>query len=207
MKPHFSAFSVSAVALRRTQGGAVLLIALIAMIAMTLAALALVRTVDTGTLVASNLSFKQDASHSGDIAVEQALTWLDTTYTASASLNPMTDASHPFNHSNPSTGYYSHMTLDPLSPATWSGSALAGTYGGNTISYIIQRMCRLVDTPSGSAECLSSDADSDNYSHKVCHYNDDCGQVVPSGTSPIYRITVRIQGAKNTLSYLQALVF
>lgn len=201
---------------RGSQRGVVLIIALIALVSMTLAAMALVRTVDTGTLVAGNLSFRQDVSQTGNIGIEEALNWLDATYTANAALNPATDPSHPLNKSASSAGnmgYYSYyidsgVAVDPLT-MTWSSSnsASAGSFNGNEVSYIIQRMCGIKDTISDKAECLSSDADSDTHSHKGCHYGQDCGQVVAGGKSPIYRITVRTAGPKNTLSYLQALVY
>ena len=46
-----------------------LLAALIVLVAMSLAGLALMRGVDTGTLIASNLAFKQSATAAGDLGV------------------------------------------------------------------------------------------------------------------------------------------
>ena len=193
--------------LQRRQTGVVLFMALIALVAMTLAGIALVRSVDTATLIAGNLSFKQAGSRTADIGVEQAIAWLEATDLANNATNPATDAAHPFNKSG-TDGYYSHMNADPTVAATWSaGSKSVVTYAGNEVDYIIQRMCRLVDKPADDAECLYSDDDSDKSSHKVCHYGDDCGQVLLNGRSPIYSITARVKGPKNTLSYVQAKVF
>src|SRR4051794_33864237 len=50
----------------RRQQGVVLLIALIVLVAMTLAGIGLVRSVDTGNMVAGNLAFKQGATLAGD---------------------------------------------------------------------------------------------------------------------------------------------
>ena len=47
-----------------------LVIALIVLAAMTLAAAAMVRTVDTSTLLARNISFKRDALNRNDLALE-----------------------------------------------------------------------------------------------------------------------------------------
>ena len=46
-----------------TQRGLVLFFALIALVAMSLAALALVRSVDTSTLISGNLAFRQAVSY------------------------------------------------------------------------------------------------------------------------------------------------
>lgn len=201
---------------RRGQRGVVLIIALMALVAMTMAAMALVRSVDTGTLVAGNLAFRQDASQTSNIGMEEALNWLEAAYTANAALNPASDPAHPLNKSGSAAGnmgYYSYymdggIAVDPLT-MTWSSSnsASAGSINGNDVSYIIQRMCGIKDKESDKAECLSSDADSDTHSHKGCHYGQDCGQMSDAGKSPIFRITVRTAGPKNTLSYLQALVY
>src|SRR5206468_1502002 len=74
--------------------GVVLMIALIVLVAMTLAGLGIIRSVDTGTLVAGNISFRQSALSSTDAGVEQAVAWL-TTNTGN------------LNFDVPSAGYYS----------------------------------------------------------------------------------------------------
>ena len=60
----------------RARRGVSLLFALLALAAMSLAAVALVRSVDSGSLLIGNLSFKQDATAASDRAVEAARTWL-----------------------------------------------------------------------------------------------------------------------------------
>src|SRR5690606_14640309 len=61
---------------RLRQKGVVLLIALVILIAMTLAGIALVRSVETGNLVAGNLAFKQSLAYVGDRGNEEAIAWL-----------------------------------------------------------------------------------------------------------------------------------
>ena len=63
---------------RERQRGVVLFIALIVLVAMALAGIALVRSVDTGILVAGNIAFKQGATNAGDQGLEAARTWLVT---------------------------------------------------------------------------------------------------------------------------------
>ena len=54
----------------RREQGVVLFIALIVLVAMSLAGIALMRSVDTGILIAGNLGFRQNATHVGDLGIE-----------------------------------------------------------------------------------------------------------------------------------------
>lgn len=56
----------------RSQRGVVLLIALIILVAMTLAAIGMIRSVDTGSVVAGNLAFKQATAHANDTGASAA---------------------------------------------------------------------------------------------------------------------------------------
>src|SRR3979409_247376 len=60
----------------RRQQGVVLLIALIVLVAMTLAGIGMMRSIDTGTMVAGNIGFRQAAVATGDGGIETAITWL-----------------------------------------------------------------------------------------------------------------------------------
>ena len=54
---------------------------------MSLAAVTLIRSVDTNTVIAGNLSFKQSALVSSDRAVESALNWLEIKSDTSGALD------------------------------------------------------------------------------------------------------------------------
>src|SRR5665647_88236 len=82
------------------QHGVVLFIALIALVVLSLAAVALIRSVDTNTLIAGNLAFKQSATISADSGLETAITWLGNQ--ASATLEADSAAA----------GYYATSTAD-----------------------------------------------------------------------------------------------
>jgi len=211
------------------QRGVVLFIALIALVAMSLAAVALIRSVDTATLVAGNLAFKQSATSSGDSGAEGAIGWLTTT-SAAATSDPWTDAAHAFNNDNPAAGYYSSINvgapLDLFADATWSPATSAPATGnlydatgheyfdathtkptGNTVRYVIERMCRTPNQLLTEADCLFSDTSEDNRSKRVLTYGEAGGANSSTAGSPIYRITARILGPKNTVSYTQAYAY
>jgi Tfp pilus assembly protein PilX len=184
----------------------VLFIALIALVTIMLAAVALMRSVDTTTVISGNLAFKQAATASADGGLENAVTWLKTTG-ASATTDPFTDALNAFNRTSATAGYYSNAdpALDLAAGSTWaaSASADAGTDpSGNTMRYIIQRMCRTSNQLLSESNCLFSDAQSDTNTKNT-------GDPTPviGGKHPIYRVTVRAIGPRNTTSYIQAFIY
>ena len=61
---------------RARQEGVVLMIALIVLVAMTLAGIGIIRSIDTATMVANNIGFRQIAVASGDAGIEAARIWL-----------------------------------------------------------------------------------------------------------------------------------
>ena len=64
------------IAAPRRERGLVLFIALIVLVAMSLAGVALMRSVDTGTVVAGNMAFKQAAIMVADRGTQEAAKWL-----------------------------------------------------------------------------------------------------------------------------------
>ena len=196
---HRKTISCRATAGRR-QRGAVLFIALIVLVAMTLAGIAIMRSVDTTTLIAGNLAFKQGTIQSSDNGVEDGFQWLIANRATLA-------------NDNLAKGYYSARpagSLDWSDPQTWTSAVTVGTdAAGNTVSYLIHRMCTL-----GAAGYNAA--------------NQQCALDAPAvGTPPppatgdsftvgapgflqdpkvYYRITVRTQGPRNTVSFVQAMV-
>ncbi len=197
------------------QRGVILFIALIALVTIMLAAIALVRTVDTSNIVAGNVAFKQAATLSGDGGFESAIKWLTTTDTSNSSINQWVAAvapapTHPFNTTNGALGYY--VNADPAlsltANTTWTtaNSASGGTdASGNVIRYIIQRMCRDALNYLTEGNCLFSDAAGGPGSNSVVGYSGAGASV--GGKSPLYRITIRVTGPRNTLSYIQGFTY
>ncbi len=131
-----------------------------------------------------------------------------------ANKNVLMDATHTFNVTSAANGYYSNANpaLNLTGPATWvnASSLLVGTdNSGNEIRYIIQRMCRNPNLVVSKVNCLFSAAALDNNGQEVPLPSDICqGSGCPvAGQSPQYRITSRIAGPANTVSYVQAFVY
>jgi type IV pilus assembly protein PilX len=213
------------------QRGVVLFFALIALVAMSLAAVALIRSVDTGTLIAGNLAFKRTATLAGDIGTEAATLYLNSVQAAGSIQDELVNVNFPLNQtgggSMPNAGYYSSM--DPDLSLTDSAAAKhikwdntdstdAGTDGqGNSVRYVIQRMCRspgmlpatAANASLGQTDCLMSPEIPGSGPQTITDYAKACvgGGCPQPQYRPILRITSRIAGPKLTLSYVQAFVY
>ena len=216
--PARAAFARAPLSPLSRQRGVALFFALICMVAIMLAAVMLVRSVDTATLIAGNLAFQQSATRSGDGGTESAIVYLAGVEAANTAKNVLLDDSHSFNNDNGAQGYFA--SLDPAKNLTstsgtyfrWDNtdSVLVGTdASGNTVRYIIQRMCRTSAVPARDASCLFSGAVVDNNGQNVPLPQEICnGPGCPAaGQTPQLRITSRVTGPKNTLSYLQTTVY
>ena len=202
------------------QRGVVLFFALIALVVMSLAAVALIRSVDTSTMIAGNLAFRQAATTSGDAGTEAAMAWLDAEQTAmiAAGKNVLIDVNHTFNVSNTANaakGYYSSVGLVAnLTNGTfvWDNAhsvAVGPDSSGNTVRYIIERMCRNPNQIPSKANCLFTTAKTTLGDQKVLAADEVCqgaGCLADSQSTQL-RITARIAGPKNTISYIQSFVY
>ena len=185
--------------------GAVLFIALIVLVAMTLAGIAIMRSVDTVTLIAGNLAFKQGTMQSSDNGIEQAYLWLIANRPTLWS-------------SNLGQGYNSgYATPVWTNAATWASAVTVPTdAAGNTSSYQIHRMCNCADTLYNgicAASAQSNQCALDNPSGTGVPPPPAAGESFTVGAPGFlqdpkvyYRITVRTQGPRSTVSYVQAMV-
>ena len=227
------------------QRGIVLFFTLIAMVVMSLAAVALIRSVDTSTMIGGNLAFKQAGTTSGDGGIEAAIAWLTTAQTtmAAANLSVYTAQTHVFNVTGGASGFFTatgatccvnagyYSNADPtlnITSMTWSNSnstlvtdASGNTTdsSGNTVRYIIQRMCRTPNELPNQIEeptyvppktgCVFSSAALDNNGMAIPYATDICqGSGCPTGgQSTLMRITAQVTGPKNTVAYIQAIAY
>lgn len=207
-----------------SQAGVVLFFTLIALLAITLSAIALVRSMDTSVIAVGNLAFRESAVVGSDKAIEAARTWL-----LSQSLTSL-------DNDMPGSGYYSNTptntstssgitvdlttrmtendTMDDVSWDASSGSwkafvmnnGAADANTGNKYAYIVNRLCRekgkSVNDPLQS--CLDWNVGSSSYQSKS---GGKYGQQNLSSSLVVhYLISVRVDGPKNTVSYVQAVI-
>ncbi len=190
-----------------------LFIALLVMVALSLAGIALIRSADTATVVAGNLAFKQAAVHAVDRSVEQAIAALFEPGTAIA------DTKGDFLAQN----YYACVrntagtgcivpgaepipeipdaltTMTKFAAATLNTGLVPTDAAGNKSYYVIERMCANGGSPlpgncNLSSLAMGADAGTQHYE----------GLVRPGDA--YYRVTVRVEGPRNTVAYAQAIL-
>lgn len=183
------------------QHGVVLFVVLIALVVMALAAVALIRSVDTGTLIAGNLSARQSATTSADSGMESAMAWIAANEAALV-------------NDNAAAGYYATSAADAKALTDASTTKATGVdidangmdTSGNTVTYVIQRMCRNAGLADDLNECLRGPPRELGNS-QGSRTGGEGGAVTVTVRSVMYRITIRSAGPRNTVSYTQAFVY
>lgn len=197
------------------QRGVILLISLIVLVAMTLAGIALVRSVDTGTLTVGALLYRQSTVQTADIVVNRVMGYFAT----GKPLNPEPTADNSAyaylaNYNQANSTVPGNAEGDPAGVPTIllprNDSIFAATYGSSTYGkvntetngektrFLVERMC---DT--NLAANASSNSNNCVLSNSIINSGPDDPNR-PGGVSKvIYRLTVRVDGPKNTTSYVQ----
>lgn len=186
---------------RRGERGVVLFIALIVIVAMMLAGAALMRSVDTGSVIAGNFAFKQATIQAVDAGIEAAY---NATFTRVAASTTGTNTTHQY-----------YATLQPLgadgTPAgvNWSPAPVVdlSATNGNRVQYVIERMCSTMPggggvptaDPDVIANCVTEPASAPPCVRAPC----------PPWTASQkvnYRVTVRVVGPRNTVTMAQSVI-
>jgi Tfp pilus assembly protein PilX len=187
------------------QKGLVLFIVLIVLVAMSLAGIGMMRSIDTSTVVAGNLGFKEASVNAGDQGLQAAYQWL----LANAGGTTL-------NNSNVNMGYYSSRPVtepDWYDSDTWQDAVTlnggAPDDAGNVVSYVIHRMCTQPNTPynGDNGGVTNQCAMTLSVGAKATGSSMNVGAYAPPGTPQVYyRVTSRIQGPRNTESFVQTMV-
>jgi type IV pilus assembly protein PilX len=213
---------------RPRQRGIVLIIALMVMVAMSLAAIALIRSVDTTTAVIGNLAFRQASILPANYAIEDAAAalfananqnnaaWIPDIRVDTAAWNYY--ATHPpaaasaipagCAAANWDDKYgvpcplqtQANVAVLALNHPPWTDAA------GNTVTYLIERMCN-PNAPVIPADFSAAGTWCDMMKPKQAPgatINDP--MVALLLPQPFYRVTVRVDGPKNTVSFAQAIL-
>ncbi|GAB3548481.1 hypothetical protein GCM10027343_28910 [Noviherbaspirillum agri] len=187
---------------------------------MSIAAVGLIRSVDTGTLVVGNLAFKQTTTSAADAATEAAIKYLEANQAGA----------HLFSDDE-SDGYYA-TRLDDLditgkssniertlvdwndddcayaSDTTWKACKKPTAKDQKTEGYatqvLITRMCEEAKAPAAT-NCARPIAGSSGTSPKRGEVKYGEGRLT-STAGPFYRIIVRAEGPRNTVSYTETYI-
>jgi Tfp pilus assembly protein PilX len=183
---------------RHRQRGVVLIFTLIILLILTIGAVALMRSVNTALYGAGNLAFRRDLMNQGELAVANVIAEFKTgdLSTSASTLNNV-----------PADNYSATMLTSNSQgvPTALLGTSL-GTVGTHadltgatpdvTIRYVIDRLCSATGTPTG-ALCVQSTASPTGGTAGNT-------AVVKPPTATVYRLTVRVSGARaGTQVFLQ----
>ena len=182
----------------REQSGVVLFIALMVMVALSLSGIALIRSTDTGTTVTGNLAFKQASITAIDRGIESAVNALWYSSMDTGADHPEQNYYACVRNADgsacvaPSTNANSAIPERPdaiTSVAKLTGAGLSTTLvptdaAGNKVYYVIERMCLAI----GRATAI------------------DCNVPAGSPSAAFYRLTARVEGPRDTVTYAQAIL-
>ncbi len=200
------------------QRGLSLIFALLALMALSLGAVALVRSIDTGTVVLGNLGFKQAATASTDTGVKDALTALQSLSDKTANAS--------------SSAYYAtaYDNLDVTGQrqnsgrvlVDWDGDSCAYAAGTVTsvctlqpatsttdsnVKYAIFRLCKTTgDINLGTNNCAQPGSGSGGEAAARNSIDASAAQRFRGKPGAFYRIVVRAKGARNTTSFTETIV-
>ncbi|MEW6164074.1 MAG: hypothetical protein AB1642_03335 [Pseudomonadota bacterium] len=194
----------------RRQSGLALVIALIVLVTMTIAGIAMVRSVDTAVMIAGNMAFRQSATTAGDAGVEAARTWLMAN---SSLLNSDSEGNGYYSSSQDALDMTGNRTAgDTSDDVAWDGGegisqpkCLAEDAAGNTVCYIIHRLCQDPNAPLDSSTCSTQESERAGSSQGAARpmetYQESGWSMV--ATMAYYQVTVRIAGPRNNTSFIQ----
>ncbi len=200
----------SAPRLPHRERGVVLMIALIVLVALTLAGLSMVRTVDTGSTIAGNFAFRQAALSATDAGIEAAFAVLNGAAGAANGIvqtapdNQLANRYYPVMQPTDANGVPTGITW---SSAYSLASVPAGVTAvsvptGYDVRFVIERMCTGVFPVLDVAGRCVNERTTDAAGGSV-----GIGRAKFTGaTKTNYRITVRVEGPRNTVSMAQAVV-
>jgi Tfp pilus assembly protein PilX len=183
----------------RPQKGVALIVVMISLIIMLTTVISIFRNTSAGLNIVGNMGFKQNANSVGDGGVEVARAWL------------MVQAVEGLTSSHAAAGYFEtwDTSFDPVA-YDWTASnhsalATADDGTGNAVRYVIHRMCSVTGTIDAiGQQCVyAPSANAGGGSYQLG------GGATGLGTSkkPVYRVTARVLGPRNTLSYSQVMVY
>ena len=178
------------------------MITLIMLVVMTLSAIALIRSTDTTNLIAGNVAFQQGATNSAQQGIQAGMDFLaGNNSTVLWGVIPSATQYSPVNCNptqNSTEWWVWWRTITANNVCSSSGAAfipksLPADASGNTVFYLIERLCNAQGDPSivtTVCEAKAIEDTSQTYWYPVQYY----------------RITAYVSGSKGTQSLVQAIV-
>ncbi|WP_431126431.1 pilus assembly PilX family protein [Variovorax paradoxus] len=194
--------------------GVVLLFCLIILVVLLAGGVAVMRSMDTSLFGAGNLAFKRDLVNQGELAIAKAMREFQTSGALAAT--GATSSSLPgANYSAIQLAANAKGIPEVLLKKTTltgpdvvgntfapTGTPISGS-GGVTVRYVIDRMCNATGAFStiGKSGCVYTPSSTETLGGDQSQLSTP-GPSIPS--PPIYRVSVRVDGPRDTQVFLQA---
>lgn len=215
----------------RRQQGIVLFITLIALVGLTMVGIALMRNVDSGVLVTGNMATRQAALQQAEIAFEQAIQRMPGGTGNVIGVGSVAQGVQNVFRTDAANGYYAvvqkasgqngvpagvpdilavNYTNTPYNCDSNVYNRIPGAItAGDTeskfcTSYIIERLCQYEGAPTvrdaatGVGNCTIYPITSKQGDYRELALTEE--------PVPFYRVTVRVDGGRNTVVFAQALI-
>lgn len=188
---------------KRPQQGVVMFMTLICLVILLVSSVALIRSTDTNALVAGNLSFKRDIVNQAERAMPMVRDMFLTGILSSSTVreNDVLAQGNYYASIQPTNanGVPNVLLNTATFDTTFPNNNIVDTSAQVTIRYVVDRMC-LSAGPVTPTSCSLSRSTTDIGGDAL---------LLPKGKvtgvdTPIYRISLRVVGPKNTEVFLQS---
>lgn len=196
-----------------TQRGASLLIAIVALVIMTIGGFSLLRSVDTGNVIAGNMAFRASTVNAADTGVEEAAAYINGIQ-ANADGNLPAGCTVGAGPGNLGTCRYTARTqpvdVSGLPYVNWASANIpVATLNGNDVQYVVERLCN----PDPTVSVVLGSAPTNDPAKHLCAIepvDDGSSKASPyvgvtARVEVMYRVTVRVSGPRNTVVTVQSI--
>lgn len=181
------------------QRGVVLLAVLVVLGLLLLAGLGVMRTVDTGNVIAGNYSFQQQAVQASDRAITDALNTLAGIVGGGGGNSNVANRYYQLRQTPlDDRGFPSAINWNDVTCTNEIGQVVsdcAADAGNYRVQYVIERLC--------SAQPVLTDVTS---LRANCEYEADAAATSAVLVAVRYRILIRVRGPRNTDGWFEAVV-
>lgn len=214
----YVAEQINSAPIPRRQYGMSLMVVMVSLVILSIGAVGLIRMVDTSSLVAGNMAFKQSTTITADSATERALLWMQNA--ADLTVDNAGQGYYATSLTELDVGGKSAVTTRAI--VDWSGDncayAATGsfsscrtpspevTFGDYTTRFIIARMCKLSGSIDASGNSCIKPIKLTLQSGGKGANDYGAPGAKPVSSLPYYRVVVRSVGPRNTISFTETYV-
>jgi type IV pilus assembly protein PilX len=184
---------------RARQQGAVLMVVLVLLGLLLMASASVMRSVDTGNVIAGNYAFRQAAIQASDRAISDAMNYLASTMGSAGGNTAVSNRYLPLRQTSlDSRGMPDSIIWSSVDCADETGASVSScetAIDKYRVQYVIERLCKaqpdLNDVMSLRANC---------------EYEAEAGAIAPKAVAVRYRVLIRVRGPRNTEEWFESMV-